>query len=92
MRWLAWGVTLFAGVTMVTNVPFYSFKDINLEERAVLGGGRDRPSASSYRFPIAPGRCSGCRLRMRSPATCTALCVIGSRRAARLRIPPKSRP
>ncbi len=29
--WLAWGamaVTLFAGLTMVTNVPFYSFKDL----------------------------------------------------------------
>ena len=31
--WLAWGafaLTLYAGLTMVTNVPFYSFKDINL--------------------------------------------------------------
>jgi CDP-diacylglycerol--serine O-phosphatidyltransferase len=31
--WLAWGafaVTLYAGLTMVTNVPFYSFKDVNL--------------------------------------------------------------
>jgi CDP-diacylglycerol--serine O-phosphatidyltransferase len=29
--WLSWGamaVTLYAGLTMVTNVPFYSFKDI----------------------------------------------------------------
>ena len=29
--WLAWGamaVTLYAGLTMVTNVPFYSFKDL----------------------------------------------------------------
>jgi CDP-diacylglycerol--serine O-phosphatidyltransferase len=29
LRGLACGVTLFAGITMVTNVPFYSFKDIN---------------------------------------------------------------
>jgi CDP-diacylglycerol--serine O-phosphatidyltransferase len=29
LRVLACGVTLFAGITMVTNVPFYSFKDIN---------------------------------------------------------------
>jgi len=29
MRWLACVVTLFAGITMVSNVPFYSFKDIN---------------------------------------------------------------
>ena len=30
--WLAWGafaLTLYAGLTMVTNVPFYSFKDVN---------------------------------------------------------------
>ncbi|MBE0622268.1 MAG: CDP-diacylglycerol--serine O-phosphatidyltransferase [Burkholderiales bacterium] len=29
MRWLACIITLFAGLTMVSNVPFYSFKDIN---------------------------------------------------------------
>jgi CDP-diacylglycerol---serine O-phosphatidyltransferase len=29
MRWLACIITLFAGITMVSNVPFYSFKDIN---------------------------------------------------------------
>ena len=32
LMWLAWVVTLFAGITMVTNVPFYSFKDINLKK------------------------------------------------------------
>ena len=32
LAWLAWSVTMFAGVTMVTNVPFYSFKDINLKK------------------------------------------------------------
>jgi CDP-diacylglycerol--serine O-phosphatidyltransferase len=32
VRWLAWGVTLFAGLTMVSNVPFYSGKDINLRK------------------------------------------------------------
>jgi CDP-diacylglycerol--serine O-phosphatidyltransferase len=31
VRWFAWVVTLFAGLTMVTNVPFYSFKDLNLK-------------------------------------------------------------
>jgi CDP-diacylglycerol--serine O-phosphatidyltransferase len=30
IRWLAWGVTLFAGLTMVSNFHFYSGKDINL--------------------------------------------------------------
>jgi CDP-diacylglycerol--serine O-phosphatidyltransferase len=32
--WLSWttfGVTLYAGLTMVTNVPFYSFKDLSLK-------------------------------------------------------------
>jgi CDP-diacylglycerol--serine O-phosphatidyltransferase len=31
LRWLAWVVTVYAGVTMVSNAPFYSFKDINLK-------------------------------------------------------------
>lgn len=30
IRWLAWGVTLFAGLTMVSNIRYYSGKDINL--------------------------------------------------------------
>lgn len=30
MRWVAWGLAVFAGLTMVSNVPFYSGKDINL--------------------------------------------------------------
>jgi len=30
---LTWGITVFAGVTMVSNVPFYSFKDINFKKR-----------------------------------------------------------
>ncbi len=30
LSWSAWSITLFAGLTMVTNVPFYSFKDVNL--------------------------------------------------------------
>lgn len=31
VRWFAWSVALFAGLTMVTNVPFYSFKDLDLK-------------------------------------------------------------
>jgi len=31
MRWLAWLVTAFAGISMVTNVAFYSGKDFNLK-------------------------------------------------------------
>jgi CDP-diacylglycerol--serine O-phosphatidyltransferase len=30
VKWLAWGVTVFAGLTMVSNLKFYSGKDINL--------------------------------------------------------------
>jgi len=32
VRWLAWFVTVFAGLSMVNNVRFYSFKDINLRK------------------------------------------------------------
>jgi CDP-diacylglycerol--serine O-phosphatidyltransferase len=31
LRWWVWGVTLFAGLTMVSNVKYYSFKSINLK-------------------------------------------------------------
>jgi len=30
VKWLAWGLTMFAGLTMVSNLKFYSGKDINL--------------------------------------------------------------
>lgn len=30
MKWVAWGVTVFAGLTMVSNLRYYSGKDINL--------------------------------------------------------------
>ena len=31
LRWVMFAITLFAGLTMVTNVPFYSFKDLSLK-------------------------------------------------------------
>ncbi|MBB2486056.1 CDP-diacylglycerol--serine O-phosphatidyltransferase [Mitsuaria sp. WAJ17] len=31
LAWLAFGFTLYAGLTMVTNAPFYSFKDISFK-------------------------------------------------------------
>lgn len=31
VRWLTFGLMLFAGLTMVTNVPFYSFKDVQMK-------------------------------------------------------------
>jgi len=30
LPWLTFGVCLYAGLTMVTNVPFYSFKDFQM--------------------------------------------------------------
>ena len=32
LAWISWGIALFAGLTMVTNVPFYSFKDVNFRK------------------------------------------------------------
>jgi CDP-diacylglycerol--serine O-phosphatidyltransferase len=32
LRWISWGIAVFAGLSMVTNVPFYSFKDINFRK------------------------------------------------------------
>jgi CDP-diacylglycerol--serine O-phosphatidyltransferase len=31
LAWVAFAMTLYAGLTMVTNVPFYSFKDVGLK-------------------------------------------------------------
>jgi CDP-diacylglycerol---serine O-phosphatidyltransferase len=31
--WVTWALTIYAGVSMVTNSPFYSFKDLNLKRR-----------------------------------------------------------
>ena len=31
VRWITFGLMLYAGLTMVTNVPFYSFKDIQMK-------------------------------------------------------------
>lgn len=33
LRYIAFGLTLFAGVTMVVSIPFYSFKDFTLRKR-----------------------------------------------------------
>ncbi len=32
LPWVSWSIALFAGLTMVTNVPFYSFKDVNFRK------------------------------------------------------------
>jgi CDP-diacylglycerol---serine O-phosphatidyltransferase len=33
ISWLAWAMTLFAGLTMVTNIPYYSGKEFNLHKK-----------------------------------------------------------
>ncbi|GAB4089418.1 CDP-alcohol phosphatidyltransferase family protein [Hydrogenophaga soli] len=32
VQWWVFGITLYAGLTMVTNVPFYSFKDVHMKK------------------------------------------------------------
>ena len=32
LRWWTWGITVFAGLTMVSNIRYYSFKTINLKK------------------------------------------------------------
>jgi CDP-diacylglycerol---serine O-phosphatidyltransferase len=32
VRWVMFGFAIYAGLTMVTNVPFYSFKDVNMKK------------------------------------------------------------
>jgi len=32
VKWVTFGVALYAGLTMVTNVPFYSFKDVQMKK------------------------------------------------------------
>jgi CDP-diacylglycerol--serine O-phosphatidyltransferase len=32
LSWFAWVITMYAGITMVTNVPFYSFKDFHIRK------------------------------------------------------------
>jgi CDP-diacylglycerol--serine O-phosphatidyltransferase len=36
MAYVVWVVAVFAGVTMVSNVPFWSFKEVNWKKRVPL--------------------------------------------------------
>ncbi len=55
--WLGWttfGFTLYAGLTMVTNVPFYSFKDLSLKRSVPVRRDRpDRPRHRRHQHPSA---------------------------------------
>src|SRR4051794_18920016 len=64
---LAWALTLFAGITMVSSVRFYSGKDINLRKRGPFRGAA-RPSPRGRAWVWAcnslPGlRSAGCACR-----------------------------
>ena len=71
LKWWAWAVTLFAGLTMVSNVRYYSFKSINLKKSV--------PFLAIFVFvlvdraPLLPAGASCC-----SPASssmrCRAMC------------------
>jgi CDP-diacylglycerol--serine O-phosphatidyltransferase len=37
MRWVAWTLAMFAGLTMVSNIRFWSGKDINLRKSVPFG-------------------------------------------------------
>lgn len=45
MSWVVFGLTLYAGLTMVTNAPFYSFKDLKMK--------RSVPFAAIVLIPLA---------------------------------------
>jgi CDP-diacylglycerol--serine O-phosphatidyltransferase len=65
LAWLTWVVAVFAGMTMVSNVPFWSFKEVNWKKRvplwvilAVVVGFAvvaSRPSLVLFAFFIAYG-------------------------------------
>jgi phosphatidylserine synthase len=56
LAWTAFGVTLYAGLTMVTNAPFYSFKDVGDEAHRALR--RDRGHRAGHRAD-QPGPADG---------------------------------
>ena len=54
LGWVALGFTVFAGLTMVTNIPFYSFKDVNLKRTVpFIVTRRDRDVIRAHRLPPA---------------------------------------
>jgi CDP-diacylglycerol--serine O-phosphatidyltransferase len=58
MKWPGsmFAVALYAGLTMVTNVPFYSFKDVQHEkERALCRDRADRAGHRRDQHPSAHG-------------------------------------
>ena len=90
------GVTLFAGLTMVSNVPYYSFKTINLKKSVpflaifvfvlviALLSVRSRPSCSSR-----ASWATRCRATSRRPG-CGTCAAPAPRRCARRDSRPKT--
>ncbi len=72
VKWLAWGLTVFAGLTMVSNLKFYSGKDINLRK--------------SVSFSVVVGIAFALVALFRSPARCRRCCscLFAGLRAVRL--------
>ena len=90
--WWAWSVTVFAGLTMVSNLKYWSFKTINLqEERAVRGDLPDRDGrgaavvAAAARAVRRLRRVRGLGLRRVRVARCCAATNAAGWRAGKLR-------
>jgi CDP-diacylglycerol--serine O-phosphatidyltransferase len=66
--WSAFGVTLYAGLSMVTNAPFYSFKDVGSAHRALRGDRGHRAGHRRGRW-TRRGCCSCCSAPMACRAT-----------------------
>ena len=55
LPYLTWAVAVFAGITMVSNVPFWSFKEVNWKKRVplwVLGAAVIALSVVAFRPPL----------------------------------------
>ncbi len=62
VRWAAWAVTLFAGLTMVSNLKYYSFKTVNLRRSVPFcDGPAHRARHRAGQLPAVGG--AVCRVR-----------------------------
>jgi CDP-diacylglycerol--serine O-phosphatidyltransferase len=55
VRWLACVLTIFAGVTMVSNIRYYSFKDINLKKSVPFARVAYSPEIALFGFFVVYG-------------------------------------
>ena len=67
LGWTAFGVTLYAGLTMVTNVPFYSFKDVSCRRIVpFIVIVADRARHRRHQHPPAASCCSALFVHLRA--------------------------